>query len=94
MGLFKKSRKKDVRKTARRRSRRNTAAVNNTEMINAAQKTFASKIGEDSPVQSPEEARKAMVKADPSRVFHYFREISAIPRGSHHTKAISDYLAD
>ena len=93
MGLFKKSRKKDVRKTARRRSRRNTAAVNNTEMINAAQKTFASKIGEDSPVQSPEEARKAMVKADPSRVFHYFREISAIPRGSHHTKAISDYLA-
>ena len=34
-----------------------------------------------------------MVIADPSRVFHYFRQISAIPHGSHHTKAISDYLA-
>ena len=29
---------------------------------------------------------------EPKRVFHYFEEICAIPHGSHHTKAISDYL--
>ena len=32
-------------------------------------------------------------KANADRVFHYFREISAIPHGSHHTKEISDYIA-
>ena len=32
-------------------------------------------------------------KANADRVFYYFREISAIPHGSHHTKAISDYIA-
>ena len=30
----------------------------------------------------------------PQNVFRYFREISAIPRGSYHTKAISDYLVN
>ena len=31
-------------------------------------------------------------KLEPSDVFHYFREISAIPHGSFHTEQISDYL--
>ena len=31
---------------------------------------------------------------EPKAVFHFFEEICAIPHGSHHTKAISDYLAD
>lgn len=30
---------------------------------------------------------------EPNRVFYYFEEISKIPRGSYHEKAISDYLA-
>ena len=30
---------------------------------------------------------------EPQRVFHFFEEISAIPRGSRHTRAISDWLA-
>lgn len=30
----------------------------------------------------------------PDRVFHYFKEISAIPHGSFHTDKISDYLVD
>ena len=29
----------------------------------------------------------------PERVLYYFEEISAIPRGSGHTRAISDHLA-
>ena len=45
-------------------------------------------------VKSVAAATENAVKADSERVFHYFREISAIPRGSHHTKAISDYLAE
>lgn len=31
---------------------------------------------------------------EPKKVFHFFEEISAIPHGSFHTKAISSYLAD
>ena len=27
----------------------------------------------------------------PNRVFYYFEEISNIPRGSYHTRAVSDY---
>ena len=28
----------------------------------------------------------------PERVFHYFRELSDIPRESHNEKAVSDYI--
>lgn len=31
---------------------------------------------------------------EPKKVFHYFEEISNIPRGSYHEKEISDYLVD
>ena len=31
---------------------------------------------------------------EPAKVFHYFEEISKIPRGSYNTKQISDYLAN
>lgn len=31
---------------------------------------------------------------EPERVFYYFEEISKIPRGSYHEKAISDYLVE
>lgn len=31
---------------------------------------------------------------EPNRVFYYFEEISKIPRGSYHEKAISDYLVE
>ena len=33
-----------------------------------------------------------MLDIEPRRVFYYFEEISKIPRGSYHEKAISDYL--
>lgn len=33
-------------------------------------------------------------KLEPKNVFGFFEEIAAIPHGSYHTKAISDYLAD
>ena len=29
---------------------------------------------------------------EPKNVFHFFEQICAIPHGSYHTKAISDYL--
>ena len=29
---------------------------------------------------------------EPEKVFYYFEEISRIPRGSYHEKAVSDYL--
>ena len=36
----------------------------------------------------------ALKGLEPERVFYYFEEISRIPRGSYHEKAISDYLVD
>lgn len=36
----------------------------------------------------------ALEDLEPERVFYYFEEISKIPRGSYHEKAISDYLVD
>ena len=43
-------------------------------------------------VEPAAEEKAAGPSAD--AVFHYFREISAIPHGSHHTEQISDYLAE
>ncbi|MBR1597685.1 MAG: aminoacyl-histidine dipeptidase [Lachnospiraceae bacterium] len=37
---------------------------------------------------------RALEGLQPERVFHYFEEISRIPRGSYHEKAISDYLVE
>ena len=31
---------------------------------------------------------------EPGRVFHFFEQMSAIPRGSGNTKAVSDWCAD
>ena len=31
---------------------------------------------------------------EPKKVFEFFEQLSAIPRGSYNTKAVSDYLAD
>ena len=36
----------------------------------------------------------ALSGLEPERVFYYFEEISKIPRGSYHEKAISDYLVE
>lgn len=87
MGLFDKRRTKAVK---RRRTHRKAEAVRAAKAMPAAEK-----ITDQAAESRTEEAgsRQIAAKADPSRVFHYFREISAIPRGSHHTKAISDYLA-
>ena len=37
---------------------------------------------------------RVLGELQPQAVFYYFEEISRIPRGSRHTKAISDYLVD
>ena len=37
---------------------------------------------------------RALEGLQPERVFYYFEEISKIPRGSYHEKAISDYLVE
>ena len=91
MGLFDKRRTKAVK---RRRTHRKAEAVRAAKAMPAAEKITDQAL-ESSPESRTEETggREIAAKADPSRVFHYFREISAIPRGSHHTKAISDYLA-
>ena len=42
--------------------------------------------------QSVQQNKADYVKADASIVLDYFRQIAAIPHGSHHTKEISDFL--
>lgn len=37
---------------------------------------------------------KVLENLEPKRVFHFFEEMSAIPRGSGNTKAVSDWCAD
>lgn len=92
MGLFRKSRKKAVRKNFRKRVK-GADAVRTAEKKTAAEQT-AGPEEDNKPEETPGSAEEIVAKADPSRVFYYFRQISAIPRGSHHTEAISDYLAD
>ena len=92
MGLFRKSRKKAVRKNFRKRAKA-ADAVRTAEKKAAAEQT-AGPEEDNKPEETPGSVEEIVTKADPSRVFYYFRQISAIPRGSHHTEAISDYLAD
>ena len=47
--------------------------------------------GKEAPAAEQKAAEPAPA-ADAERVFTFFREIAAIPHGSHHTDAISDYL--
>lgn len=91
MGLYRNKNKKNTGKTIRkdRRGVRKPGTVNKK----AAAVQTAAEQGPVSESQAPEAGAKNVMTADPSRVFHYFRQISAIPHGSHHTKAISDYLA-
>ena len=109
MGLFKKNRKRTVRKAPRRRSYTRPVDVKDT---GKAQQVSENPVPADTALKSAAEAAPAVeeahtaeaapaaqlkenaAKPDASRVFHYFREISAIPRGSHHTKAISDHLVE
>ena len=88
MQLFRKSRKSPKRKpSVGKKNRTNNAAK--TEVI--AQPDAAD--GEITAPVTQEEEHAGFERADADRVFHYFREISAIPHGSHHTKEISDYIA-
>lgn len=34
-----------------------------------------------------------LASLEPRRVFHFFEELTKIPHGSRHTKAVSDWLA-
>ena len=93
MGLFRKSRKKAVRKNFRKRAKAADSVRTSEEKAAAGQVTGPEE-GSEPEEKTLEKAGEIAAKADPSRVFYYFRQISAIPRGSHHTEAISDYLAD
>ena len=77
MQLFRKSRKSPRRKPS-------VGKKNRIEKPAKADAAVSSGAAEESGI---------FEKANADRVFHYFREISAIPHGSHHTKAISDYIA-
>ena len=93
MGLFKKSRKKAIRKTLRSRAKNTGAAARTQDKLSTPGQNAGPEAGNSPEEQISDNGAETVVKADPSRVFYYFRKISAIPRGSHHTKAISDYLA-
>ena len=88
MQLFRKTRKSHKRKPS----------VGKKNSIENAAKTevmtdYGAEDSEETAPVRPEEENVEFEKANADRVFHYFREISAIPHGSHHTKEISDYIA-
>ena len=56
------------------------------------EKTAAPAIQVTAVEQSVQQNKADYVKADASIVLDYFRQIAAIPHGSHHTKEISDFL--
>ena len=88
MQLFRKSRKSPKRKpnVGKKNRVENTAKADVMTQPDAADgENTAPVITEEEPIE--------FEKANADRVFHYFREISAIPHGSHHTKEISDYIA-
>ena len=88
MQLFRKSRKSPKRKPSVGKKSR----IDNTEKTEVMTESDAAG-GENTAPVSQEEETAPFEKANADRVFHYFREISAIPHGSHHTKEISDYIA-
>ncbi len=88
MQLFRKTRKSPKRKpnVGKKNRVENTAKADVMAQPDAADgENTASVITEEEPIE--------FERANADRVFHYFREISAIPHGSHHTKEISDYIA-
>ena len=88
MQLFRKTRKSPKRKpnVGKKNRVENTAKADVMAQPDAADgENTAPVITEEEPIE--------FERANADRVFHYFREISAIPHGSHHTKEISDYIA-
>ena len=88
MQLFRKTRKSPKRKpnVGKKNRVENTAKADVMTQPDAADgENTAPVITEEEPIE--------FERANADRVFHYFREISAIPHGSHHTKEISDYIA-
>ncbi len=79
-------------KRKRRGNKKGMTAMNQT-----AKKKTATQIKEAAPEvkeAAPEVKAEATVfeGVNADKVFHFFREIAAIPHGSHHTDQISDYL--
>lgn len=88
MQLFRKTRKSHKRKPSVGKKN----SIENAAKTEVMTDSGAADSEETAPVR-PEEENVEFEKANADRVFHYFREISAIPHGSHHTKEISDYIA-
>ena len=88
MQLFRKTRKSPRRKPSVGKKNH----IENIAKTEVMADSGAADAEETAPVKTEEEYME-FEKANADRVFHYFREISAIPHGSHHTKEISDYIA-
>ena len=82
MQLFRKTRKSHKRKPSVGKKN----SIENAAKTEVMTDSGAADSEETAPVR-PEEENVEFEKANADRVFHYFREISAIPHGSHHTKA-------
>ena len=74
----------------RRVSRKNIKSRKKENLI--MEKTTAPAETVEKAAESDVQGGKDYVRADAESVFDYFRQITAIPHGSHHTKEISDFL--
>ena len=88
MQLFRKTRKSHKRKPSVGKKNRIENAAKTEVMTDSG----AADSEETAPVR-PEEENVEFEKANADRVVHYFREMSAMPHGSHHTTEIRDYIA-
>ena len=102
MGLFRKNpnimRKPPVRKSVKRAEvKKETAAPAKEPVIEETVTAAPAEepvIEEKAPAKEPVIDKTPAAGQDAEAVFHYFREIAAIPHGSHHTEQISEYLAE
>ena len=82
MGLFRKSRKKAVRKNFRKRAKAADSVRTSEEKAAAGQVTGPEE-GSEPEEKTLEKAGEIAAKADPSRVFYYLRQIF---RCQHHSR--------
>ena len=107
MGLFRKNpnvmRKPPVRRSASRAEAKIAAAAEKAaeKPVREEAAVVEKTVVKEEPVRKEEPAvKEPVIKEEASTlpaadaVFHYFKEIAAIPHGSHHTEQISGYLAE
>ena len=93
MGLFAKNRS-GMRRTAVKRNENRVPVKKDTAPAaeKAAKTEKAEKSARPAQAKAPEKAPQRAPEKEADAVFHYFKQIAAIPHGSHHTDEISEYL--